>query len=93
MVWALAMGRPWVPAHEDEHVAAAVSTALRDEAAVTGHDLAAGPDGALLIELALAPGLAGDDLQHLVTRIGERIAADGETRARIEALAFRVTTA
>lgn len=92
MVWALAMDRPWVPAHEDEHVAAAVATALQDEELVAAHALAPGPDGALLVELALPPGLAGEDLQALVTRVGERIAADGETRARIEALAFRVTT-
>lgn len=91
MVWALAMDRPWVPAHEDEHVASAVAAAVEDEDAVTGHALEEGPDDALLVELALVPGLSEEQVQQLVTRVAEQIATDGEARARIEALAFRIT--
>jgi hypothetical protein len=90
MVWALATGRTWVPAHLDEHVADAVAAAVADEPAVTGHGLEAGAGDALQISLVLRPGLGQADVQALVTRVGERLAADGETRARIDALAFRL---
>lgn len=88
MVWALAMGRPWCPAHEDGAVAAAVAAALQGIAAVRGHSLAGEPGGALRIELDLAAGLDQAAVQDLVTGIGQRIAADGEVRARIDALTF-----
>lgn len=93
MVWALAMARPWHPAHEDEHVARAVADALLPEEVVRGHTLSGGRDGELVVTLALGPGLARDQLQELVTRVGERVAADAETRARIDAVAFRMTSA
>lgn len=90
MVWSLAMNRPWTPAHEDEHVARAVAAAVADEPAVTGHALEAGDDHALQVCLSLRPGLTQPEVRSLVTRVGERIAADGEARARIDALAFRL---
>lgn len=90
MVWALAMGRPWSPPHADEHVAFAVSAAVGDEPDVAGHSLEPGPDHALQVCLALRPGLTQEEVRALVTRVGERIATDGETRARIDALAFRL---
>lgn len=93
MVWALAMNRPWLPAHEDPHVQDALAAALRDEPFVDGHTLTGGPDGALQVTLELLPGLDQGQLNDLLTRIGEGLAADGETRARIDALAFRVTSA
>lgn len=93
MVWALAMAQPWVPAHEDDHVARAVAHAVAEEAAVADHALAAGTDGALLVDLALRPGLDQQQVHDLLTRVGERLATDGEARARIDALAFSVRTA
>lgn len=93
MVWALAMAREWRPAHEDEHVAEALRRAVRTEDAVRSHDLAGGVDGELQLTLAVAPGLTQDELQQLLTRVGERLATDGETRARIDALAFRIVRA
>ena len=92
MVWALAMARRWAPAHEDEHVAAAVASAVRAETQIAGHRLS-GTDGALTVELALRPGLTQEQVQALVTRVGERLATDAETRARIDAVAFRLATA
>lgn len=92
MTWALAMGRDWVPAHQDQHVRAAVAGALRAEQAVSGHRLS-GVDGQLTVELALLPGLDQGQVQALVTRVGERLAADAETRARIDAVAFRLAAA
>lgn len=92
MVWALAMARPWVPAHADDHVAAAVAQAARHEEAVSAHRLG-GEAGDLLVELALRPGLTAAQVQAVVTRIGERLAVDAETRARIDAVAFRLLPA
>lgn len=90
MVWALAMGREWRPAHLDEAVAAAVTAAVQGMAPVRRHALAAGRGGALSIELELADGLDQAAVQELVTTVGQRIAADGEVRARIDAVAFRL---
>lgn len=96
MLWALAQEREWLPSHRDPHVAAAVQRACREEALVTGHRLEAGdPAGAgvLRVVLALTPGLAAEEVTTLATRIGERIATDGETRARIDALTFSIEAA
>jgi hypothetical protein len=43
--------------------------------------------------LTLEPGLDAALVQAVATRIGERIATDGETRARIDALTFALETA
>ncbi len=91
MVWALAMNRPWIPPHRDPQVRAGVQAAVAGEASVHGVDLAGAADGVLRLELRLQPGLAPDELQQLAQRVGERIAADGEVRARIDALAFTVS--
>lgn len=93
MVWALAMRRRWLAAHEDPQVAGAVDAAVRVEPAVLGHTLAAGPGGALQVGLTLRTGLDQPALQALVTRVGERIAADGEIRARIDAVSFALHAA
>lgn len=88
MVWSLAMDRPWQPAHLDPSVDTAVSAAVAAEPAATAYALAAGAHGALQITLSLHPGLGRAEVQALVTRVGERLATDGEARARIDALAF-----
>jgi len=96
MLWALAQHRPWVASHLDDHVAAAVRAAVADEPEVDDHRVEAGePAGAgvLRIVLALRPGLGADEVGEIATRIGERIATDGETRARIDALTFALEAA
>lgn len=90
MVWALATGREWVPAHRDPQVAAAVAAAVGEEPRVLGHDLTGSPGGGLGIVLTVAPGLGPTHLEALVARIGRRIAAEGQVRARIDAVDFRV---
>lgn len=92
-VWALAMRRTWLPPHEDPFVADAVAAALAAEPAVAGHERYAGEpagSGVLGIALRLTPGLDAGAVQDLVTRVGERLATDGEFRARIDGLAFRL---
>lgn len=93
MVWALAMARPWRPAHEDEHVALAVAAAVAAEPSVARHATGGTKDGGLRVELELHPGLTRDEVAGLLSRVGERIASDGEARARIDALAFAVRPA
>jgi hypothetical protein len=96
MLWALAQQRPWQPSHLDDQVAAAVRSAVATEPEVVGHRIEAGePPGAgvLRIVLALRPGLGADEVGAIATRIGERIATDGETRARIDALTFALEAA
>ncbi|MGO4599774.1 SseB family protein [Terrabacter sp. 2RAF25] len=96
MLWSLAQERTWLPSHLDPHVASAVSAAVAAEPRVARHLLEAGePAGAgvLRVVLTLSPGLVADEVSAIATRIGERIATDGETRARIDALTFALETA
>lgn len=88
MLWALAQGQEWLPAHDDPFVRAAVERVLRDEPDARGVVLEDAGEGILRVRIALAPGLDQTQLQELAQRVGERLATDGETRARIEGLAF-----
>lgn len=91
MLCALATARPWLPAHRDPQVRATLDAAVSAEPAVTAYAMAAGPGGGLQVTLTLRPGLDRTALQALLTRIGEQIATDGEVRARIDALSFRLS--
>lgn len=95
MVWALAQAREWLPAHQDPFVTEAVGRAVVPEPAVTSHRVEEGePSGAgvLRIVLLLLPGLAAAEVEALVTRIGERLATDGELRARVDGLSFALAS-
>jgi hypothetical protein len=92
MVWALAQQRDWLPAHADPFVAQALSRATADEDDVVeclGEGDPAGA-GILRVVLGLRPGLDADQVQALASRIAERIATDGEARARIDGLSFTI---
>ena len=93
MVWALAQQREWLPAHEDPQVADAVADALHDQPDVVAHALSAGEpgEGVLRVALTLVPGLDAERIQAVATAIGERLATDGEIRARIDGLAFSIS--
>jgi hypothetical protein len=96
MLWALAQERAWRPAHRDDHVARAVRMAVAQEPLVGGHRVEAGQpagSGVLRVVLQLPPGLDPAVVSEIATRIGERIATDGETRARIDALTFALEAA
>lgn len=93
MVWALAQQRDWLPAHEDPAVERAVAAAVRPEASVRGHAVGPGKpegQGILAVELELEPGLSAEEVQAVATRVGERLATDGELRARVDGLAFSI---
>ncbi|TWE12449.1 SseB family protein [Rudaeicoccus suwonensis] len=94
MVWALAQRSQWQPAHVDPHVQQAISAAVHDEPAVARVSCeAGGTPGELRVVLAVVEGLTQPELQSVAQRIGERIATDGETRARIDGLSFAITVA
>ena len=82
-----------MPAYRDTHVRSAIGQAVRVEEAVLAQECVDGGEGVLRLRLTLAPGLSQDEVRALATRVGERLAADGETRARIEALAFEFVAA
>lgn len=93
MVWALAQQREWLPAHQDPAVERAVAAAVRAEPSVRAHALGAGrPEGQgiLAVTLELEPGLVAEEVQAVATRVGERLATDGELRARVDGLAFSI---
>lgn len=95
MIYALATGRDWLPGHEDPFVAESVMRALIDEELVLDHDLIEGEpagQGVLGIRLVLPTGLTSETIQDLATRVGEKLATDGEFRARIDGLSFVLAT-
>ena len=94
MVWALAQEREWVPPHLDPFVETAVSRALAGEASVRSFRIEEGAPvgrGILGVALELDEGLEAPEIQQIATRVGERLATDGELRARIDGLAFRIS--
>jgi hypothetical protein len=93
MVWALAQQRPWEPPHTDPFVTRGVEAAVEGEHDVVAAAVEEGQplgEGVLGVVLHLRPGLAPEQVRTVATRVGERLAADGELRARIDGLAFRI---
>lgn len=94
MLWALAQRMTWRPPHLDDHVRQGVSKAVQDEPDVSDARCeAGGAPGELRVVLSVLPGLTQHELQALAQRVGEQIATDGETRARIDGLAFSIVSA
>ncbi len=94
MVWALAQAQTWLPAHEDPAVRAAIDKAAEPETDIVETRCEPGEAaGVLRVALYLRGGLDGAEVQALATRVGERVATDGEVRARIDALSFAVRPA
>ncbi len=93
MVWALAQERDWLPPHLDPFVSGSVTRAVLVEEDVVEHDVEEGRPagrGVLGVVLTLRPGLDPEAVRAVATRVGERLAADGEFRARVDGLAFRI---
>ena len=96
MLWALAQGATWQPAAQDPFVGRSVAAAVAGEPAVVGTRLEEGTppgEGVLRIVLVLRPGLDAPAVQALATRVGERLATDGELRARVDGLTFALEPA
>lgn len=95
MVWALAQQREWLPPAADPVVRQAVDAAAHADDRVQTAECEDGDEGTgtLRVVLTLPPGLTAEQVQEIATAMGERIATDGEVRARIDALAFSVRAA
>lgn len=96
MVWALAQEQQWLPPHQDPFVAGAVGAAVLDVPDVVGHRVEEGTphgSGTLLVVLRLRPGLDEQAVREVATEVAERLAHDGELRARVDGLAFAVQPA
>ncbi len=89
---ALATGEPWVPSFEDPDVLAAFLAASAGEASLVAVQLAPGdPDARLagaelLVQLSVEDGLAKDELDALIARLGERWAADPLIADRVDSI-------
>jgi len=92
-VVALAQGRPWRPAHEDEAVGRRVAELVADEPDVRSAGRRPGTGAELRVELAVRPGLTRDQLGDLASRVGERLASDEVLRERADGLELAVLPA
>lgn len=92
MVAALAQQQEWVPAHRDPIVERAVVSAVAHEPCVVAHRLEDAGEGVLRLRVQLVEGLDEAQLQEVATRVGQRLASDDDTRARIEGVAFAFTS-
>lgn len=88
MLWALAQQQKWLPVHRDLFIHRAVERAAAPHPEVRSVELEDAGEGVLGIRLAVEAGQEQHDLERIATSVGESLAADGETRARIEGLAF-----
>lgn len=80
---ALARGEPASPPFQDQDVQAAVAEALAGQREITAFALGpGGDDHDLVVDLALAPGVAGADAERLVALAGAAIMARLGSRLR-----------
>lgn len=98
-LWAIARGDAWLAAWRDPAVLEAFRGSVADEPAVSGVRLESGdplsrlrgPDTMVL--LAVEPGLDRAELGVLLTRLGERWAADPIIAERVDSLGVRPVAA
>jgi hypothetical protein len=90
LVWALAQGRPWIPAARDPDVVGAVDAAADGVPGVHSVGCEAGDRGDLAVLLAVRPGLDGDGLSAVVGVFRDRLAASELLAERVEGLEIRV---
>jgi len=89
---ALATGERWVPCFEDPAVLEAFLAASSDEPALAAMQLAPGDPEArlagaeLLVQLSVRDGLAKDELDAMLARLGERWAADTLIADRVDSI-------
>jgi hypothetical protein len=71
----------------------AVGAAVAEQPGIVGHEVGPGEpgEGVLRVVLRLRPGLDAATVQQIATEVGERLATDGEIRARIDGLAFSIS--
>ena len=96
---ALAESSPWVPAHRDPEVAAAVSRGVEAEPAIASVSLQDGDPShrlrgpELMIELTLIPGLSREQLDEVIARVSAAWAAEAVVAERVDSLGLRLRSA
>src|SRR5699024_7469873 len=92
-VWALAQQRAWLPAVEDPAVAEAIDRALAGVPGVIASRVDPGEGAELRVVLGLPPGLTRQDVQQIVQRAGQALAAEELVAERVDSLQFQVRSA
>jgi hypothetical protein len=96
-VWALGRGEVWRPAVVGGSVAPEVRAAVRDAVTLDGSlleaDAVPGTHAEVAVVLGLAPGLDRDELNALVARVQEELAASEVVAERVDSLQLRVVQA
>ncbi len=90
-VWALAQERPWLPAHEDPTVLAALARASSGRPDVVGARLADGSvhgPGVTRVVLTLRAGLSPEEVRACAQVVGDSLATDPDVRIRIDDVAM-----
>jgi len=89
-VWALAQQREWVPAAQDSAVTGAIDRALTAVPGVAASRVEPGEDAELRVVLGLRPGLSRQEVQQIVQRAGQALAAEEIVAERVDSLQFQV---
>ena len=92
-VWALAQQRPWLPAAQDPAVTAAIERALAAVPGLTASTVQPGVDAELRVVLHLPSGLTREQVQQIVQRAGQVLAAEEIVAERVDSLQFQVRAA
>lgn len=89
-VWALAQGRPWVPALDDGAVRAAVVTAVGAVPGVVDARCESGSRSEVRVVLAVEAGLDRARLDAVVAAAGRALAADAVVAERVDSIELAV---
>lgn len=98
-LWAIAQSATWLPSYLDQDVLAAFLAAAEPESAVSSVLLDAGDPAArlagpeLIVQLALTPGLATEELNDLLQRLQRRWSEDQVIATRVDSMRVRVISA
>jgi hypothetical protein len=96
-VWALALGREWVPAvvrgELDPDVRDQIVGAISIDGDVRRVDARAGTSAEVAVVLFVAPGLGTADLEAVIARVQEEIAGASVFEQRVDSLELKVETA
>lgn len=92
-LWALAQGRPWLPAPQDPAVAAAVARAAGAVPGVAGVRCEPGATAELRVVLGVPAGLDRAGLDAVVAAVGRALAAEQDVADRVDSMELRVLPA
>lgn len=92
-VWALAQQQSWVPAATDAQVQDRIAAVVGALAGVVSVRVEPGDRSEVRVVLALQPGLAREQVQHITAEAGRLLAGEEVVAQRIDSLEFQVRSA